>query len=98
MARTTIATIKKFIRTNHGNLFIKVRSSFNGMTDGVDSCEDKGFSVAAPTDRNLSNTLGVTGAWFVGRSRDYFTPYDDGTLVGYEVYNCCGTFILAVKK
>ena len=53
--------------------------------------------LAQKDENNASHTLGVNGAWFVGDSRDYFTAYDDGQFSGYEVYNCCGSFVLAVK-
>lgn len=97
MKKITLATIKSFINKNRNNLFINVQSSFNGMTDGVDPV-DGGFESARATDHVVNNTLGIVGAWFVKRSNDYFTAYDDGKFVGYEVYNSCGTFVIALEK
>ena len=95
--KTTKATIKSFIRKNTENLYINVKSEFDGMTDMCES-QKGGFGKATMTDEYRNNRLGISGAWFVGNSRDYFSDYDDGVFAGYEVYNCCGKFILAVKK
>jgi hypothetical protein len=95
--KTTLSTIKSFIRKNEGNLFINVKSSFDGMIDGQ-SYYHEGFTKAEKDEDNARNTLGVNGAWFVNHSRDYLTPYDNGNFAGYEVSNCCGHFIIAVKK
>ena len=95
--KTTRATIKSFIRKNEGEIFINVRSSFDGMIDGLSYYHD-GFMKAGKDVDNIRNTLGISGAWFVNNSRDYFTPYDNGNFAGYEVSNCCGHFIIAVKK
>ena len=42
------------------------------------------------------HTLGVVGAWFVGRSRDYFSPFNEDGWTGIRVSNSCGSFVLAV--
>jgi hypothetical protein len=94
--KITLATVKAFIRKSN-DLYINERSRFDGMVDCVVASENSGFDKALPTERHLSNTHGVHGAWFVGQSRDYFTAYNDGVFQGYEVYNCCGKFILATK-
>lgn len=96
MAKITRTTVKSFIK-NTEHLYIKCKSRFNGMTDGCDRINDD-FDLAVTTSDNYNNTLGIQGAWFVGSSRDWFTEYDDGEFKGIEVYNCCGTFILAAKK
>jgi len=44
------------------------------------------------------NTLGYHGIWLVRDSRDSFTPYEDDQFIGYDVYNCCGSFIVATPK
>lgn len=95
--KTTKATIKSFIKHNEDNLLINVKSSFDGMIDGCAYYND-GFTKAQKTPDNERNTLGVLGAWFVNGSRDYFTPYNVNGYCGYEVSNCCGHFILAVKN
>ena len=96
--RITLATIKSFIRKNRDRLLISTRSRFDGMTDGCEPCRNKEFRAANLTENHPSNTLGIAGAWFVGGSRNSFQAYSDDTYTGYEVYNSCGTFILAVKS
>lgn len=71
--------------------------SFDGMTDCVERC-DTGYSAAKPTHTSAENTLGIAGVWLVGSSRDRITRFEDDTLVGINVYNCCGSFSVAVKK
>ncbi len=95
--KTTKATVKSFIRRNEGNLFINVKSSFDGMTDCCEPLHD-GFVKANKTEEFSERTLGIAGAWFVGQSRDYFTPYNVNGYNGYEVSNSCGHFIIAVKN
>lgn len=55
-----------------------------------------GFKIAKDTDANQNNTLGVDGAWFVGSSRDRFDLFVSSELIGIEVYNCCGSFTIAI--
>lgn len=97
MSKITLTTIKSFIKKNP-KLYIKCKSSFDGMTDCVQSIADAAFVEVQPTDKFLYNTLGVHGAWFVKGSRDYFREFETDTLTGYEVSNCCGSFILATDK
>lgn len=94
--KITKATIKSWVNKNRGNIYISVKSHFDGMVDCVMPVEDS-FTLAKACN-DMDYRMGISGAWFVGDSRDYFTPYDDGAYVGYEVYNCCGTFLLAIKK
>ena len=96
MKKITKATLKSFVKKNKGQLFINVTSSFDGMTDGCESVKG-GFRPEQTTDFE-KNTLGVKGIWLVGSSRDYFRPYNDEGFEGIEVYNCCGRFVVAVKK
>ena len=95
--RITIATIKSFIRKNNGSLFIDVKSKFDGMVDGCVSQND-GFQEAKETASCVDYTFGISGAWFVGGSRDYLTAYEDETYTGFSVSNACGRFTLAIKK
>lgn len=95
--KITRATVKSFINKNSSNLFLNVKSSFDGMTDGCER-HNGGFQEAKKTTEHQDNTLGVAGAWFVGDSRDYFTSFSNEIFEGVEVSNSCGHFILAVKK
>lgn len=97
MKKITLATIKSFIKKNE-DLYIKNKSDFDGMVDGVRECSNQSFRKAERKDGLTENTLGIVGAWFVKSSRDGFNEYEDEQYKGYEVYNCCGSFILAVAK
>lgn len=97
--KITLATIKAFLRRQEkaGNLHINVLSSFDGMVDCVMPLHD-GFNPVEYTDHSLKNTLGINGAWFVGQSRDSFEEYADDNYIGYKIYNCCGSFIIAMQR
>jgi hypothetical protein len=98
--KVTLATIKSFVKKNAGKLLISTGSRFDGSVDCVMPCADKSFTPVIMNDDGeymMKATLGIQGAWFVRDSRDYFTPFEKDGLVGYEVYNSCGCFSLAVK-
>lgn len=101
--KPTLATVKSFIKNNRNDLLINVKSSFDGMDDCVRQLYD-GFNFAkADKTQSLNSdyhdrTQGIQGAWFVGSSRDYVTKYETDSLTGYDISNCCGHFILAIKK
>jgi len=99
MPKITRATFKSFLNKNKENLFIKNKSSFDGMVDCVMPIKGD-FKKLTPKDFDISqeNTLGYREIWLVGHGDDYFTAYEDDIYKGYEVYNCCGSFILAIKK
>ena len=69
------------------------------MTDGLRS-ECNGFEIAKhyTNTQNMpyTHSLGIVGAWFVGRSRDYITKYENNEIFGYEISNCCGNFIIGI--
>jgi hypothetical protein len=98
--KVTMATIKSFVKRERAidNLYIKCKDSFDGMVDCVMPCKDQGMSKVTQSNLQEAHTLGIAGAWFVGSSRDYFTPFADDDFIGYEVYNCCGSFILAMRR
>ena len=98
MAKVTLATVKSFIKKNRSNLLISCRSSFDGMCDGVVPSGDKSFYPIQTPEIDYENNMNIEGAWFVFGSRDYFTPYQQNGLTGFEVYNSCGCFILAIKE
>jgi len=99
--KTTLATIKSFVKKNDKQLYIKLVTSFNKMVDCV-MPETDDFSpiksIGTTDESRKRHTLGISGAWFVGSSRDYFYNYEDGLFCGYKIINCCGEFVLAVKK
>lgn len=94
--KITKATFKSFVKKNP-NLFIKVKSRFDGMTDCVEQLSG-GFGKIANAVYPCDNNLGLQGVWLVGgSSRNRFYPYNDGKFSGIEVYNCCGSFIVATR-
>lgn len=99
MAKVTLATIKAFIRKNRKKLMIKPIRHFDGMYDCVMPVIDglRHFEKAKVPIQPHENQMGIDGAWFVFGSRDYCYPFKDGDMVGYEVSNVCGSFILAVR-
>ena len=100
MKKITRTTIKSFIKNNFDDLYISTRTRFNGMIDCVDACADQSFHKVEREERErfADYSLGIKDAYFVGNSRDYFQPYDLDGFKGYEIYNCVGSFILAVKE
>lgn len=98
MKKITLASVKSFVKKNANKLYIDVRSSFSGYTDGIESV-NSGFTLAEiKPNVNYNYNLGIDGAWFVGSSRDYFQAWENETMAGIKVYNSCGSFILATKK
>ena len=97
--KITLATIKAFVKKNRTNLLINCMSTFDGMQDGVRDCRGAGeFNAILPSDYgNEQDNLGIQGAWFVGGSRNYFSLLAKEGYFGYRVYNCCGSFELAIK-
>jgi hypothetical protein len=91
--KITLATLKAFAKRNAENLFIYEKSSFDGMTDCVQENRDAKWH-----NVTIEKAYGHNGVWLVGSNRDYFTLYADENYIGIEVYNCCGTGILAIKK
>jgi hypothetical protein len=106
MAKITKATFKSFINRNRERLLIRCESSFDGMTDGVEQARNPQFKPATAQEPRTAgfdvttneNTLGINGVWLVGQSRDYFTPFSENDLTGIHVYNCCGSFDVAVRE
>lgn len=95
--KATLATIKSFIKNNPTGLFVNIKSQFDGMTDGTEQ-RHEGFKPSHSTTEHIEHTLGVTGAWFVGSSRDYITPYNENGFFGYSISNSCGRFVIAIKN
>ena len=99
--RTTLATFKKFLRQNQGNLFINNQSDFDGMTDCVTECKGNMRKVEYAEHANeyaRPNTLGIKGVWLVGDSRDYFDTFEDDVFVGIRCSNSCGSWSVAIIK
>lgn len=100
MKKITRATFKSFIKREreNNNLYIKVKSSFSGMTDMVEEVKDNFEKVEDKYNEKKKYDLGIHGIWLVGSSRDWFEKFADDKFIGYEVSNCCGSFIVAMKR
>lgn len=96
MSKITKATFKSFLKKNEGKLYIKTISGFDAMSDCVVSTEDNGYTLLKPAAYVHENNLGYEGVWLVGGS-DSFEPSHEGDFNGIKVYNCCGSFTLAVQ-
>ena len=96
--KITLATLKSFAKRNEGKIFAKGLSSFDGMTDCVQGNKNAHWYSTSITDEKGYYQTGIKGIYTVGSNRDYFTLYNDSDFIGIEVYNCCGTSILAVKN
>lgn len=98
MKKTTLATIKSFIRRNLADLHIMTTSRFDGMTDCVEQTENPQIRTADVSKFNPadSSQMGIPGVWFVGGSRDYFNAVTTHGFIGYEVSNCCGTWMILI--
>ena len=92
MKRTTLATIKAFIRKNDGRLYLRNLSDIGGAI----LSDQREFRPVKRTNQHQRNTLGIGGAWFVRGSRDHFAAYEDDDFQGFKVSNSCGSFILAI--
>lgn len=99
MNKPTLATLKSFIKREfkNGNLYSMVKSSFDGMVDCVTPVNSD-WKKAADLDLTKPNTLGISGLWLVGSSRDHITDYADSDFIGYQVSNSCGVSIVAMKR
>lgn len=95
--KITLATFKAWIRKNPG-FSIMLKSSFDAMIDGISYDPSAEFKPARRADFPCDNNLGFYGIWLVGGSRNTFTEYRKNGFVGIEVYNCCGSFVVAVKE
>lgn len=90
--KITMATLKSFINKSEV-LFVEVSSSFDGMTDCIQSTKDN-------TLYNVTkdNAIGHNGVYCVGGGRDYFTFKENEIYFGIEINNCCGYGTIWTKK
>jgi hypothetical protein len=98
MKKITVATFKSFVRKNADNLFVNVKSRFDGMTDGIE-CRNGGFEPARRVQDNWvsDRNLGFSGISLTGSTKNWVEPYQDEQFTGFRVDNCCGSFIVAIR-
>jgi hypothetical protein len=90
--KITLATLKSFVK-KAPKLFVEQKSSFDGMTDGIEY-----FKNSTLVEISKENAIGINGVYTVGGSRDYFKFHENEKFFGIEVYNCCGCGILWSPK
>tara|TARA_R100000655_G_scaffold25777_1_gene52838 strand:- start:187 stop:516 length:330 start_codon:yes stop_codon:yes gene_type:complete len=79
------------------NLYLNIKTSFSGMTDGVEPINSGFKPIERISDNMADYNLGINGVWSI-KGRDLFEHYEDAIYTGISVYNSCGSFILAEKK
>jgi hypothetical protein len=90
--KITLATLKSFIK-NSTELFVQVKSSFNGMIDGLEWNSDNDL-IPVSKDKAIGNA----GVYCVGSGRDYFNYIENDNYYGIQVINSCGNSILWTNK
>ena len=100
MKKITRATVKSFIRRHRDHLFIRIDSSKSD-----DDCKRPihGATFNAATVSNCADrdTLGVEGAWFLGKGfvgGDYFQSFQREGYEGIAVSTYLSDFVLAVRS
>ena len=87
------------ISMNKHQLTTLILNSFDGMTDCVEYDRNATFSKVDSTKIDFEKRcFGIDGFWTVGSSRDYIKPISENGFTGFEVYNCCGTSLIAIKN
>jgi len=90
--KITKHTLNWVLKNFPNDIYVRVKTSFDGMTDCV---EKVNMEVKKVT---IENAIGINGVWMVGHSDDYFEKYEDDVYIGLEIWNCCGSGFLMVKK
>ena len=89
--KITTATLKAFIKKANA-LYVEHISSFDGMSDGIVSC-NSGLKQIDKAD-----AIGFNGVYLVGSSRDYFQYVETETHYGIKVFNSCGSSKIYTNK
>jgi hypothetical protein len=98
--KITLATFKSFVKKafDEGNLYVKEQSRFDGMMDCVASKEKPEFYQVRTMDAMEKHTLGICGLWLVYGSRDCFRAFENSEFIGIELFNSCGSCLVARRK
>lgn len=98
-AKITRATFASFVKKHRAELLIKHEGGFDAMTDGWSHSEDRAFGpVQEPHNNHPEYDFGIRGAWVLRSSRNLFQLFENETLIGISVYNCCRSFVIAIAK
>lgn len=92
MKKFTKATLKKFIKDNAEKLYIRVDTSFDWMTDWVESTWNKAIKKIDSEKIDFTNdyTFWIEWLWLVWWSRDRFEQKENKV----KIWNCCGSCLL----
>ncbi len=92
-------TLKSFIKNNmeHG-VYVANLSDYEEDIDSVIPNDDPEVLKVYDYNEQDQNSFGIDGIWLVSGSRNSFTRYENEKYLGIKVYNCCGNFIVFVKK
>lgn len=94
--KITKATIKSFIRKNKDEIMVLHTNRFDAYCDGV-------RPVSEPFERvefRIENGKEVPSYLSVPLDirHNIFKPYNKNGMIGFEVYNCCGTYVVAIPQ
>jgi hypothetical protein len=64
----------------------------------IDAYINRKWKGTEETYREFNHSLGIPQLYLVGDSADYFYIYEKNEYFGIEIYNCCGSSIIAIKK
>jgi len=92
--RVTKTALKSFINKNRPELYINVKSEYDGMIDCLTNVH--GRFQKAKTENDNGHNLGIENVFVTERT--FFNAYEDDDFIGIEYYNCCGGAIIAIKK
>jgi len=95
--KITKATLKSFINKNRDNLYLKVKSSFDGSVDSTIYLKDPQFKKAVASKYPSKENMGIEGVWVVDKP-NLFSSYKEDGWTGIEVFNCCAHFVVAIKE
>lgn len=103
MKKITLATVKSFVKKNESKLLVQVKSSFNGMIDGCDDSRNCDFTQVTEIRwprPGYTSSMSIDGNSLLGSggSGNLFKVYEDDNFIGFDIYNCCGWFIIATQK
>lgn len=91
-----------FVKKNAENLYMIVYQDFNGMVDMVEKVDQPEFKKVVKVQFQPCRDVLLRDAGdklkIAFRDGNSFDPYENDEYQGIEVYNCCGKFVVAVKK
>lgn len=93
----TMRNIKTFIKNNRESLLISELKKWGEPANDGEPTASIGFKTPKKDTAHPVYTLGIKGAWFMGHGCDYYYSYSANGKTGYEVFNGCAHFVLAIE-